>query len=183
MASTKKTVKKIIKKRPTIKHLVFDVDGVFTTGQFLYTAEGKFAKVFGAHDNDGIKLIKPHVSIHAITADKRGYEVTKKRISDDMGLDLHLVPEGDRLAWMKEHFEMDKTAYVGDGIFDAYIFGHVCYGIAPANAFHFAKKHADYVTKEKSGEGAVAEACLHLLGKFFEYNSMLKELSGKKKKK
>ncbi len=170
-------------KQTKIKNIVFDVDGVFTTGQFLYTAEGKFAKVFGAHDNDGIKLIKPHLNIHAITADKRGFSVTKKRISDDMGLALDLVSEGDRLSWIKEHFNLDETIYVGDGIFDAYIFGHVRYGIAPGNAFHLAKKHADFVTNAKSGEGAVAEACLHVLEKFFENNELLKELSNKKKKK
>jgi len=165
-----------------IKNIVFDVDGVFTTGQFLYTKDGKLAKVFGPHDNDGIKMIRPHLSICAITADKRGFDITKKRM-DDMKMDLHLVSEGDRLSWMKEHFNLNETVYVGDGIFDAHIFGHVCYGIAPANAFPLAKKHADFVTPSKSGEGAVAEACIHVLGKFFEHNEMIKELSNKKKKK
>ena len=66
------------------KKIVFDVDGVFTTGQFLYTEEGKFAKVFGPHDNDGIKLIKKYLDVEAISADKRGWNITKKRIQDDM---------------------------------------------------------------------------------------------------
>ena len=66
-------------KREKIKNLILDVDGVFTTGQFLYTINGKVAKVFGAHDNDGIKLSKPYLNIHAITADKRGFNITKKR--------------------------------------------------------------------------------------------------------
>ena len=45
------------------KKIIFDVDGVFTTGQFLYTEDGKFAKVFGPHDNDGIKLIKSFLEV------------------------------------------------------------------------------------------------------------------------
>ena len=45
------------------KNLILDVDGVFTTGQFLYTKEGKFAKVFGPHDNDGLKLLKGKINI------------------------------------------------------------------------------------------------------------------------
>ena len=150
-----------------ITDFVLDVDGVFTTGQFLYTADGKFAKVFGAHDADGIKLIRPYVKLHTISADKRGFAITKKRVQDDMGLTLHLVPEGDRLEWMKKNFDLEHCAYMGDGIFDAQIFNFVGYAIAPQNAFYLAKQEADYVTEARSGEGAVAEACWHLIGKFF----------------
>jgi 3-deoxy-D-manno-octulosonate 8-phosphate phosphatase KdsC-like HAD superfamily phosphatase len=35
------------------------------------------------------------------------------------------------------------------------------------NAFIFIKEYADYVTKSNGGERAVAEACLHILNKFF----------------
>ena len=153
-------------KKP-LTHFVFDVDGVFTTGQFLYTVDGKFAKVFGAHDNDGIKLIKPFLEVRAISADKRGFPITKKRVEDDMHLALHLVSEGDRLTWLKEHFDLSTCVYMGDGIFDARIFPHVAYSIAPANAFYLAKKAASYVTEARSGEGAVAEACCHVIEKFF----------------
>ena len=149
-----------------ITTLILDVDGVLTTGQFTYTAQGKFSKTFGAHDNDGIKLMRPHMDICAITADKRGFAITKKRVADDMGIPLHLVSETDRLAWIKEHFDIKSCAYMGDGMFDARIFGHVGYAIAPANAFQLTKDHAHHVTRARSGEGAVAEACWHLAKKF-----------------
>ena len=155
------------KKLKKPKYFILDVDGVFTTGQFLYTVDGKFAKVFGAHDNDGIKLIKSYVDIHTITADKRGFEITKKRIQKDMGLALHLVSEENRLDWLKKKFDLKHCVYMGDSIFDAQIFNYVGYSIAPSNAFYLAKKEANYITKAKSGEGAVAEACLHILEKFF----------------
>ena len=35
-------------------------------------------------------------------------------------------------------------------------------------AFQVAKKYADYVTKRNGGDRAVAEACLHILERFFE---------------
>jgi 3-deoxy-D-manno-octulosonate 8-phosphate phosphatase (KDO 8-P phosphatase) len=150
-----------------VKDFILDVDGVLTTGQFLYTAGGKFAKVFGAHDADGIKLIRPYLDVCAITADKRGFEITKKRVADDMGLTLHLVPEEDRLVWFQKNFDLERCVFMGDGIFDAQVFHYVGYSIAPANAFYLAKERANYVTMAKSGEGAVAEACLHLIEKFF----------------
>ena len=48
----------------------------------------------------------------------------------------------------------------------------VGYSIAPSNADKLAKKYAHYVTERKGGDRAVAEACLHILDKFFvPYNS------------
>lgn len=80
------------------KNFIIDVDGVFSTGQFLCTEEGKFAKIFGPHDHDGIKLLKNLINVQAISADKRGFAITKKRIADDMRLKLELVSEENRLA-------------------------------------------------------------------------------------
>ena len=56
---------------------------------------------------------------------------------------------------------------MGDGIFDHYVMKEVGYSIAPANADTLAKEEADYVTTRSGGDRAVAEACLHLLEKFF----------------
>jgi len=151
-----------------IKHFILDVDGVLTTGQFLYTSEGKFAKVFGPHDNDGIKMLRKVIDVSAISADKRGFAISKKRVSDDMGLTLELVSEEERLSWLEKHFELSECIYMGDGIHDAVIFGKVAYSIAPASAFYIARDKAQFVTNAKAGEGAVAEACLHILEKFFD---------------
>tara|TARA_B100000287_G_C20552248_1_gene748952 strand:- start:23 stop:265 length:243 start_codon:yes stop_codon:yes gene_type:complete len=75
------------------KDLIFilDVDGVLTTGQFIYSNKGKVYKVFGPHDNDGLSLINKLISISFVTADKRGFEISKKRIVEDMGYNLELV--------------------------------------------------------------------------------------------
>lgn len=146
---------------------VIDVDGVLTTGQFLYTLEGKFAKIFGPHDNDGIKLVSKFITVWTISADQRGWPITKKRIADDMGLKLELVPEAERLDWFRKNCDLAKTIYMGDGIYDAKVFEIVAYSIAPVNAFYTAREKANFVTQSKSGEGAVAEACLHIMEKFF----------------
>ena len=148
---------------PKFTNLILDVDGVLTTGQFVYTVDGKFSKTFGPHDSDGIKLLRGKIDVCAISADHRGFAISKKRIVDDMGLKLDLVSEQDRLGWITEHFNLETTIYMGDGMYDAKIFEHVAYSIAPANAFYTAKEKAHFVTNAKSGEGAVAEACLHIL--------------------
>jgi 3-deoxy-D-manno-octulosonate 8-phosphate phosphatase (KDO 8-P phosphatase) len=146
---------------------ILDVDGVMTTGQFFYTAEGKVMKCFGPDDNDGLSLLKHHIEVRFITGDKKGFPISKKRIVDDMNFPLDVVSTIRRAEWIKERYPIDKVIYMGDGIFDHYVMRDVGYAIAPANSDKLAKKNAHYVTERSGGERAVAEACLHIMEKFF----------------
>jgi len=157
-------------KTRTIKpHVcIIDVDGVMTTGQFLYSSDGKVMKVFGADDNDGLSLLKKYIDIRFVTGDRKGFSISKKRIVDDMGFDLEIVSTIRRIDWIRERHDPAQVIYIGDGIFDHYVMKEVGYSIAPANADANAKAHADFVTKRSGGDRAVAEACLHILEKFFD---------------
>lgn len=139
-----------------------DVDGVMTTGQFIYSDKGKQYKIFGPHDSDGLKLIKKKIKIDFVTADKRGFYISKKRISEDMGYNLNLVSEEDRYQYLNKKFGIKNIIYMGDGIYDAKILSECYYGISPQNARSEAKKSSDFITKSKSAEGAVLDACLHI---------------------
>jgi len=111
------------------------------------------------------------LNIHFISGDKAGFEISKRRIVKDMKFPLDLVSTIKRLEWMKQKFPLKDIIYMGDGIFDHYVFKKIGYAIATANADPLAIENADYVTKRAGGERAVAEACLHILKKFFEpYN-------------
>lgn len=152
-----------------IDTVIFDIDGVFTDGNFIYTADGKFAKIYGPHDADGIKLLKKHnIKIQCISADKRWFPITQKRIQEDMWLPLEMVSEWDRMQRLRDHFNLSKCVYMGDGFHDAKIFEEMGYGIAPWNGFYLAKEKADYVTKTPAWSGAVLEAVLHILEKFYD---------------
>ena len=140
---------------------------MITTGQFFYTAEGKAMKVFGPDDNDALSLLKPYLETRFVTGDKKGYPISKKRISDDMKFQLDLVSTIHRVEWIKERYNLAEVIYMGDGIFDHYVMKEVGYSIAPANSDRVAKAHANYVTERTGGDRAVAEACLHILKKFF----------------
>jgi len=154
-----------------MKVFILDVDGVMTTGHFFYTENGKTMKVFGPDDNDGLSLLKPHIEIRFVTGDKRGFPITKKRIVDDMNYPLDIVSTIRRVEWIEERYPLESVIYMGDGIFDHYVMKRVGYAIATANADPLAKKVAKYITERKGGDRAVAEACLHILDKFFQpYN-------------
>lgn len=150
-----------------LKCFILDVDGVMTSGQFLYTAEGKVMKIFGPDDNDGLCLLKSYIDIRFVTGDKKGFPISKKRIVEDMGFSLDLVSTIHRIDWINERYKVNEVIYMGDGIFDHYVMKNVAYSIAPSNADGLAKQSADYVTERSGGDRAVAEACLHIMGKFF----------------
>ena len=151
-----------------MKYLILDVDGVMTTGQFLYDSSGKTHKIFGPDDSDGLKMIKDLINIHFVSADKRGFEISKKRIDEDMGYKIDLVSSNERVEWIESNYSLKDSIYMGDGFFDDSIMKQVGYSIAPANSDENAKKEADYITKRSGGDRAVAEACLHIYHKFLK---------------
>ena len=149
------------------KCFILDVDGVMTTGHFLYTSEGKEMKIFGPDDSDGLSLLKNDLEIRFVSGDKKGFAISHKRIVDDMKFPLDLVSTIRRIDWIKEHYALEDVIYMGDGIFDHYVMREVRYAISPSNGDKLAKEHADFVTERSGGDRAVAEACLHIMGKFF----------------
>ena len=85
-----------------------------------------------------------------------------------MKFDLDLVSTIKRIEWIKERYNPAEVIYMGDGIFDHYVMKEVGYSIAPANSDKTAKAHANYITDRSGGDRAVAEACIHILQKFFK---------------
>jgi len=154
-----------------VKAFVLDVDGVMTDGKFHYSRDGKIMKQFGPDDNDGLSLLKPHIEICFVTGDKKGFAISQRRIQEDMKFPLHLVSTIRRAEWISERYPLDKVIYMGDGIFDHYVMKKVGYSIAPSDSDPLALRHANYITQRPGGNRAVAEACLHILEKFFQpYN-------------
>ena len=148
-------------------NFVLDVDGVLTDGKIYTTPEGKLFKVFSADDHEAIKILSQRIRISAVTADFRGLAISTRRIVDEMGIDLELISANERAAWIVDKFDSERTIYMGDGILDPHVFRRVKYSIAPANASRLTRKAANFVTSSRGGEGAVAEACIHIANKLF----------------
>jgi len=146
-----------------IKTLVTDIDGVMTDGGFYYTEDGKVMKKFGPHDNDGIKMLREAgIEVYAITADKRGFPITKKRL-DDMNVPLTLVTEKERLSYIEKTHGFEGTAFVGDGWHDAASLKACERGYAPEDATSAAIFHADHKVPMKGGTGVLLAVALHIL--------------------
>jgi 3-deoxy-D-manno-octulosonate 8-phosphate phosphatase (KDO 8-P phosphatase) len=145
---------------------VLDVDGVLSNGQFLYSEEGKIYKTFGPHDSDGLKMINALLDIRFISADKRGFEISKKRVTD-MGFEIDLVSASDRYSYIQDKYNLKAVIYMGDGYFDVSILEDCFFGIAPAGSRKEAITAADFVTESIAGNGAIMDACIEIKRRFF----------------
>ena len=146
---------------------ILDLDGVLTDGKFIYSRWGKKYKVFGADDHDALNLIKEYLQIVVVTADKRGFKISKRRIYSDMKLSIEIISAQNRIEELSQRYPLANAIYMGDGIHDVKVFEAVRYAIAPANALPWVKLAADFVTNSCGGDRAVAEACRHIGLKFF----------------
>ena len=145
------------------EYFISDVDGCLNDGKIYWAADGqKPFKAFGNYDHDGVKLLKNHIKLIFISADKHGWDILKTRIVDHMKCELHYVPEKDRFKFV-ENYGFGKVAYMGDGVYDAKILSSAKLGIAPAQARIEARQSADFVTPSNGGEGAYLDAALHIM--------------------
>lgn len=146
-----------------VELVVFDVDGVMTDGRFDYSAQGKQLKSFGPDDADALKLLTALAPVVFVSADRRGFPITERRIAGDMGHEVQLVASGGRIDWMAGRAPLDRIAYMGDSFTDIPVLKEVDVGITTADALPGVRQAATYVTRRRGGDRAVAEACFYLL--------------------
>ena len=80
---------------------------------------------------------------------------------------------------MKKHCVLDRTAFVGDGLYDAAVMKVCGLSFAPSNALDITKNVSSYVTKASGGNGVMFEVGMELLrmfdvarhGKYLEGNT------------
>ncbi len=148
------------------KFFILDVDGVITNGQMIYDKNGKKYKIFGQDDHDSLKILKDYLNIYFVSGDKIGFKISKKRV-EDMGFQIKYLPANIREKWIDKYFGLKNCIYMGDGIFDHLIMKQTYYSIAPRGTLDHVRRSANYVTKNKPAERAVAEAVIHILRKIY----------------
>ena len=157
-----RNVSRIPSTRFDVSVFVVDVDGVLTDGSFTYSSEGKVTKQFGPDDADALKVLRTFVDVHIVSADHRGFEISRLRV-EDMGFRLNLVPANERLEWIEGRWRLEHVAYMGDSFVDAPILRAVGLGLCPRDAHPVARRSANIITRHRGGRRAVAEACGILL--------------------
>ena len=162
----------IIKKAPDsarqIKLIIFDVDGVLTDGTLFYDNNGEEYKAFNAKDGHGLRMLeKAGIGVAIITG--RESELVNHRASN-LNLSPQMIYQGYSDKGLAFKKLLDKTglspqqiAYVGDDVIDLPVMTKVGLPIAVQDAHWFVLKHADWVSQQGGGQGAVREICEMLL--------------------
>ncbi|MEK7589163.1 MAG: HAD hydrolase family protein [Patescibacteria group bacterium] len=169
---------KLLQKFKQIRVLALDCDGVLTplyldtgvimtkevasqhTGRdFVYVFE---SARFSHQDGQGIDLVrKEGISVLILTTQRSGYVQARA-----WKLGVPLVQNKDKVAglkeWLKENCpktNLKDICFVGDSTNDVDIMKIVGVSACVADGATEAKKVADYVTRQKGGDGAVREVC------------------------
>jgi|SaaInlStandDraft_5_1057022.scaffolds.fasta_scaffold82883_2 3-deoxy-D-manno-octulosonate 8-phosphate phosphatase (KDO 8-P phosphatase) len=161
-------------------YFFLDVDGVMTDGAMYYSAEGKLLKKFGPDDHGALLLISKYIKVIFVSADKKGFQISKKRIVTGMNFELYLVGESERERFFLSYGLMENFIYMGDSDWDVPLMEKVGISIAPLNASSLCKDSADYVCETNGGDRAVAEAVKYIFEKKIgiNYMNLIKEGKG-----
>lgn len=152
----------IIEKAKPIRLLILDVDGVLTSGVIYYGNNGMEMKGFHLHDGLGIKLLQKSRVAVAIISGKNSEAVTRR--VQELNIEHVYLGHDDKLPPYEElkqklHLNDSEIAYMGDDLPDLPILRRVGLAITVPQAPEIIRQHADLITKNKAGKGAVREAC------------------------
>ncbi|MFH0879797.1 MAG: HAD-IIIA family hydrolase, partial [Lentisphaerota bacterium] len=103
-----------------VELIVFDVDGVLTRGEIIYSAEGEW-KIFTTQDGLGFNLCRK-AGIKIALLSGRESEAVRRR-AEELGVDFYTegaIDKGVALKEMQEKagYEPGQVCYVGDDLPD-----------------------------------------------------------------
>ena len=143
-----------------IKLIAFDVDGVLTNGEIIYTESGEEIKAFNAKDGQGIAMLVKEGFITAIIT-ARSTPIVERR-AKDLGIAHVYQGAKNKILAMQElmekyNLDFSQIAYVGDDLPDICILEKVALSCCPADAVSEVKNICKFVAKKNGGQGAVRE--------------------------
>jgi len=156
-----------------VRLLILDVDGVMTDGGVSLSSRDE-TKRFHVRDGSGIKYLRRSgVDVAMITG--RDSKAVARRARELGIVEVHRRalkkwPVVESIL-ARRRLTPEQAAYVGDDLIDLPVMLRVGVGFAVADASEDVRRHADAVTRNPGGRGAVrevAEAILRAQGKWDE---------------
>jgi 3-deoxy-D-manno-octulosonate 8-phosphate phosphatase (KDO 8-P phosphatase) len=169
-------MQEIIEKAKNIRLVIFDVDGILSTGALTYGVNGNETKTFHVHDGVGIRmLLQAGIEVGIITA--RNSPAVTKRMED---LEVHNVYQGnaDKVPAYEDlknklGLKDNQIAYIGDDLPDLPLLRRVGLSITVPNAPKIILQHVHHVTKKKGGRGAAREVSELILKAQQKYDGLI----------
>ena len=156
----------VMDKAGEIKLALFDVDGVLTDGSLHYGEHGETVKTFHALDGHGLKMLEMSgISAGVISARK---STALKRRLDDLGIRHQHLGVSDKLSVLNSLLDdlsltPEQVAFTGDDVIDLPVMLACGLRFSVNNGHFIVRHHADWVTTQNGGAGAVRAICDVLL--------------------
>ncbi len=152
----------LIDKAAQIHLVICDVDGVLSNGQVIHANSGEELKTFNIKDGFGLKALQKF-GIETAIITGRNSKIVEKRCQELSISNLyqnHLDKEGAfQELCDKYSITAEQVCHIGDDLPDLPLIQKAGLGVAVKDAHWFVRDHADWVTSQKGGFGAVREVC------------------------
>lgn len=149
-----------------VKLMIFDVDGVLTTGAMEYGGDGELIKTFNVHDGLGILLLQQAGVQTAIISARNSPIVTRRaadlRITHVLqGAHDKRIPFAQLLA--DTGLSAEECGFIGDDVIDLPILTRAGFAASVPNGRAEVHERVHHVTRAAGGHGAVREVCEFIL--------------------
>ena len=152
----------ILEKAKKIKLVIFDIDGVLTTGSLFIGDDGQEYKAFNSKDGHGLRMLQDSgVEVAIITGRKSNVVAHRAK---DLGISRVYQGKREKLPAYLELLEEtglnhEDIAYVGDDVVDLPVMSKVGFAICVQDGHPFVKKHSHWITDRNGGCGAGRDVC------------------------
>ena len=156
----------LLEKAKKIKLVIFDIDGVLTTGALYIGDDGQEYKAFNSKDGHGLRMLQDGgVEVAIITG--RTSDVVEHR-AKDLGISRIYQGKRQKLPAYEElikemGLKHEEVAYVGDDVVDLPVMSKVGLAICVQDAHSFVKQHSHWITESNGGCGAGRDVCEMIL--------------------
>jgi 3-deoxy-D-manno-octulosonate 8-phosphate phosphatase (KDO 8-P phosphatase) len=143
-----------------VRLMVFDVDGIFTSGNIIYGPQGEALKEFDSRDGLGLVMARAaEIKLAILTG--RDSEIAARRARD---LKFNAIKLGrfDKQTALQEILEelsvpADQALYMGDDLIDIPAMDLVAVPVTVPAAPRDVKERAVFATTSHGGDGALRE--------------------------
>jgi len=166
----------------TIKLMIFDCDGVLTSGNLIYGPEGESLKEFHSHDGLGLVMARM-VEIKRAVLTGRNSPIVKRRCTE-LRFDSIKMGRFDKVIALKEILAEtgclpEETLYMGDDLIDLPAMYAVKVAVGVPGAPDDIREYCHYITRSNGGQGAVREVTDLVLKSAGLYTTAMQRLGDK----
>lgn len=153
-------------KAAGIKLLILDVDGVLTDGRITINDRGEETKSFDVKDGLGLQLLASE-GVDRVILTGRSSKVVSYR-AKELGIEEVYQGAADKRSTVRrlaqeKGVQKHQVCCVGDDLPDMAVFEEAGICIAVSDAVSEVRQQADFITRNRGGQGAVREACEWIL--------------------